>query len=114
MLYRLVVWFVRRFPVGVLLDALPPIRASLERGDKSQVRYAFWYRGGLGRHVIAKLGRSGPCYALLTVGDTELEFDVFNEARSLATLRIREKHFEPDHQDEEHDVDQCGDSEIQQ
>ncbi len=105
MFHGLVVSVARKvFPVGVLLDALPPICASSDLDKKSrQVKRAWWYRGGQGVHPIAKLERSGSCDATLTVGETVLTFDVFAGAKSLATLRIRELDFESEN--EEHDVD---------
>ncbi len=101
MFHKLLVVIVRLLPVGVLLEALPSVHVSLTREPRSaQIASVYWSHGGPGRHRTAKLERSGPCFALFTMGKTVLQFDVHRAAGALAMLRITEVFLdEPNHVD---------------
>lgn len=96
MFRKILIKIVRLLPVGVLLDALPHIHASVEQDRSMQTRYAFWYMGGPGRRIIATLQRSGPCSAVLTIAGREFKFSVLHSAGLLASLCIKELRFERD------------------
>ena len=103
MLYKLVVAIAKKvLPMGVLLDALPPVYTAMDFDMRSfQTKSVFWYHGGPGRHLVGKLLRRGPCSASLKIGETELVFDVYRPAGNLASLRIQEVHLgEPNHKRE--------------